>query len=69
MFAVADRRSRTFRRQLEPPALGAVRRELAAEHPEGVAQLATFKALHARAQEGEVLELCERVVGNEVVGA
>jgi Tfp pilus assembly pilus retraction ATPase PilT len=40
-----------------------------AEHPEGVAQLATFKALHARAQEGEVLELCERIVGSEVVGA
>ncbi|MFP4436732.1 MAG: (Fe-S)-binding protein [Chloroflexaceae bacterium] len=40
-----------------------------AEHPEGVAQLETFKALHARAQEGEVLEICERVVGGAVVGA
>jgi len=40
-----------------------------AEHPQGAAQLETFKALHARAQQGEVLELCERVVGSEVVGA
>lgn len=37
------------------------------ENPQGVDQLEKFKEMHARAQEGELLEICTRVVGGELV--